>query len=321
MCGIAGVLGVHDGRAIVQEMTAAIRHRGPDGTGHFSSGTRSRYDMARPFPEFTGITEVMRNDGAVWYNSLQVTHQLRFRGVNLLATYTLSKQIEQLGFLDVQRNVMQRSLYEADTPHRITLANVWELPFGRGRKFLNTTHPLWSRLVSGWETSEFIQWASGRPWVMPGGVRYVRDARSGNIDWSAAQVRGVRPCVARQNEDGSITPQAFSVAAGCGADISTYNFIIQPQYAPTAIPTRSGNIRVHSVANLDLSVIKRTQVTEKLSIQFRAEALNATNTNQFPRENFVNNANNANFGSIIRSSAAAGNGRPRNIQLAVKAIW
>ncbi len=292
-----------------------------NGTGHYSRTTLSRVDLARPYPQFTGVTEVMRNDAAVWYNSMQVTHQVRFRGVNLLGTYTLAKQIEQVGWLDVQRGVHQRSPYEADTPHRFTVASVWQLPFGRGRKLLNTTHPVWSRLASGWETSQFVQWTAGRPWVLPGGVRYLRDARVGDIDWSAAQVRGIRPCVARQNEDGSITPQAFSTAYGCGTDVSTYNFIIQPQYAPAAAPTRAGNIRVHSVANLDLSIAKRTQVTERLAIQFRAEAFNATNTNQFPRENFVNNANNANFGSIIRSSAAAGNGRPRNVQLAVKAIW
>ena len=94
----------------------------------------------------------------------------------------------------------------------------------------------------------------------------------GEIDWSAAQVRGIRPCVARQNEDGSITPQAFSTACGCGTDVSASNFVIQPQYSPSATPTRAGNIRVPSVANLDLSIAKRTQVREKLSIQFRAEA-------------------------------------------------
>jgi hypothetical protein len=290
-------------------------------TGHYSRTTLGRLDLARPYPEFGSVTELMRNDGAVWYNSLQVTHQARFRGVNLLATYTLAKQIEQLGWLDVQRNVLQRSPYESDTPHRITLANVWELPIGRGKRLLNTTHRFWSRVVSGWETAEFFQWASGRPWVMPSGVRYVRDARVENIDWSAPQVRGIKPCIARQNEDGTITPQAFSLTYGCGADVSTYNFIIQPQYAPTATPARAGNIRVHSVANLDLSITKRTQVTERLTIQFRAEAFNVTNTNQFPRENFVNNANNASFGTIVRSTAAAGNGRPRNVQIAVKAIW
>ncbi len=291
------------------------------GTGHFSRTTLSRFDLARPYPEFGSVSELMRNDAAVWYNSMQVTCQARVRGVNLLATYTLAKQIEQLGWLDSQKGILQRSPYEADTPHRITVANVWELPFGRGRRFLNTTHRFWSRLVSGWETSEFIQWTSGRPWVLPSGTRYVRDARVKDVDWSAALVRGVMPCVARQNENGTITPQAFSVASGCGSDVSTYNFIIQPQYAPAATPTRAGNIRIHSVANLDLSVSKRTQVTERLTVQFRAEAFNATNTNQFPRENFVNNANSANFGTILRSSAAAGNGRPRNIQLAVKAIW
>ncbi len=263
----------------------------------------------------------MRNDGALWYNSMQVTYQARFRGVNLLATYTLAKQIEQLGWLDVPANVLQRSLYEADTPHRFTLANVWELPFGRGKRLLNSTSPFWARLVSGWETAQFFQWASGRPWALPSGVRYVRDAKVKTIDWSAPQVRGVTPCVARQNENGTITPQAYSVTYGCGTDVSTYNFIIQPQYSPSAAPFRAPNIRLHSTPQMDFTLSKRTQIRERLSLQFRAEAFNVTNTNSFGREQFINNVNNANFGSIIRSAAAAGNGRPRNLQLAIKAIW
>jgi hypothetical protein len=291
------------------------------GTALFSSPTMSRYDLARPFPEFGAVTEVMRDDGRVWYNSLQTTYRAKFHGLNLIAGYVLAKQIEQLGWLDVQKNILQRSPYEADVPNRLTLSNLWELPIGKGKRLLNTSHPFWSRLLSGWETSQFVQWTSGRPWTLPAGVRYVNDARLKDIDWSAPVVRGVRPCVARQNENGTFTPQAFSTSYGCGTDISTYNFIIQPTYAPTATPARSGNIRVHSVANLDMSINKRTRITEKVSIQFRTEVSNATNTNQFPRANWANSPSSAEFGTIVRSTIDASNGRPRNIEFGVKLIW
>jgi hypothetical protein len=258
----------------------------------------------------------------MWYDSLQVTHQLRRRGVNILTTYTLSKHIEQESYLDVQKNVLQRSLYFTDTPHRLTVATVYELPVGKGRKLLNVTHPFWSRLLSGWQTTQLFTLQSGRPASLPGGVRYLRDARIKDVDWSAHQVRGIRPCVARLNEDGTITPQSFSLAYGCGADISTYNFLILPPYAPRETPFRSNNIRIHGLINMDMSLSKTTAINERLRVQFRAEAFNAFNTNSMYRQQFNTNVNSAAFGTIIRSTVTAWNANfPRHIQLAVKLLW
>jgi hypothetical protein len=72
------------------------------------------------------------NDGAIWYNALQIQHQTRFHGgVNLLTIYTLSKQVEQRGFIDQINRIPQRGLYDRDYPHRFTLPGVWQLPFGQ----------------------------------------------------------------------------------------------------------------------------------------------------------------------------------------------
>lgn len=81
------------------------------GTSRFTASGLSRWDLSRPYPAYGGLTEVTRNDGAVWYNSMQVTFEKRSRaGLNLLATYTLSKQIYRSGFNDVERNIMQEGL-------------------------------------------------------------------------------------------------------------------------------------------------------------------------------------------------------------------
>ncbi|MEK7409534.1 MAG: TonB-dependent receptor [Acidobacteriota bacterium] len=292
------------------------------GTGHFTNATLSRSALARPFPHFGSLTEQMRNDGAMWYNSLQVSYQARLRHLNILATYTLSKHMERTDYLDVQRNVLQQSLYTTDIPHRLTLANVWELPFGTGRALLNSPHPFLGRLVSGWQATQLLTMQSGRPASLPSGVRYLRDARIKDVDWSAHQVRLYRPCIARQNEDGTVTPQPFSLAYGCGTDISSYNFLVLTPNAPRETPYRSGNVRLHPMFGLDLSISKTTKVTETTSIQFRAEAFNLTNTNWFGAQQPNVNANSADFGTIIRRSVAAQNGSfPRHVQLAVKFLW
>jgi len=261
----------------------------------------------------------MRNDGALWYNSMQLIYEMRASGgMNLTVSYTLSKMIEETGFNDVQKNIMQRGLYAFDRPHRLTISTVYELPFGRGKRWLNTPSRVLSRLVSGWENTWIFQYQSGLPWALPSNVIYVKEARLPNIDWSAARVFGVKPCVARWNDNGTITMQSFSTQAGC----TDYNFLITPRFAPRFTPTSDGRLRRHTVPVADVSLNKTTRITETTSLQFRAEAFNVFNTYMFYNVGFNNNAQSANFGTLDKAAAGFENtNRPRYIQLAVKFLW
>ncbi len=302
------------------------------GTGLGADPTVSRNQLARPFPEFTAFRQRGRNDGKAWYNSMQVTYQLRgWAGLNLNVAYTLSKLIEQGrnftdgsgndSFADNQRMIIQRGIYQFDRPHVVKIGSVWELPFGAGKRFPVTSSRFLSRVVSGWQHTMIFTYSSGRPWDLPGNVRYLKDAKL-DPDWSAATIQGVRPCVARYNSDGSITPQPYSIAYGCGSDISTYNFMILPLYAPRETPFRDGRIRLHAAPQFDMSLNKTTRIRERWSVQFRAEAFNIMNTFYFPLQQFDNNANNATFGQIIKGTVAQGNANfPRQVQLAVKILF
>jgi len=299
--------------------------------------TISRFNLNRPFPEFGSFQQRGRNNGKVWYNSMQVGYQIRgAAGMNLTFAYTYSKMIEQAAlsnsfmgagtaaFTDTQQQIPQRSVYAFDRPHVLKIGTVWELPFGKGKHFVNTSHPVLSRLVSGWQHTMIFQYSSGRPWEFPGNVVYLKDASMPNIDWSAPKIYGVRPCVLKMNPDGSSTPQPYSLSYGCGTDPSTYNFLFVPSslYAPRMSPLHFSNIRLHAVPQVDMSVNKTTQITEHTSVQFRAEAFNIMNTFYLPIQQFTNNLDDANFGSIIKGTTAQGNANfPRQIQLAVKFIF
>jgi hypothetical protein len=289
-------------------------------TARFTSPMLSRATLATPYPHFAGLTENTRNDGATWYNSLQLTYETRQRGgLNLLFTYTLSKFIEQTGWLDEQRLLPQRSLFNRDTPHRFTVASVWELPFGRGRKFLNTSHGFWSRLVSGWENSVIFQYQSGWPWSLPGNVVILNDPRLPRIDWSAPRVQAIRQCVARWNDNGSITMLPFSTQAGC----TGYDWLVMPRYGPARYsPNQDGRIRLHTVPIADVALNKTTRITESVQMQFRAEVFNITNTYMHNRQGFNSNAENTQFGTLTRATIASTNtNAPRYIQLGFKVIW
>jgi hypothetical protein len=124
--------------------------------------------------------------------------------------------------------------------------------------------------------------------------------------------------VARYNTDNSITLQPYSVQLGC----TDYNFLIHPRFAPRTTSLRDGRLRRHAVPIMDMSINKTTAITEKWSVQFRAEAFNFFNTFAFGGAQFVNNPDSANFGSIIKATVPQGQANfPRHVQLAVKIIW
>ncbi|MBM3736842.1 MAG: hypothetical protein FJW39_13750 [Acidobacteria bacterium] len=293
------------------------------GTGSFTNTNVSRASQARPYPHFGGLTEVYRNDGRVWYNALQVTYNQRTaNGLNIAVAYTLSKMIGQTAWNDVQDPKLRRGVYSADKPNVFTVASIYSLPVGRGKKF-GAGAPRWAQyFIGGWENTAIMRWYSGQPWDLNESLIHLKDPRLPKIDWDAPVVRAVSPCVLRWNDNGTITPQAYSVAAGCGTDPAAYHFLIAPRYAPQFAPDRDNRIRLHSAPQFDVSFNKTTEITERFKLQFRAEAFNVFNTYWFYAGNFNNNPEDANFGTIIKSNVGFGSTSfPRHIQLAVKFIF
>ena len=291
------------------------------GTSIGSSPTISRDGLALAYPEFGTLSERHRNDGKAWYNSMQLTYEMRAPGgLNIITAYTLSKMVDPSGLNDVLQGTFNQGLYTQDRPHVLTVAAGWELPFGPGKRWLNTSNAFLKRVVGGWEVNSIMLFQSGRPWRLPttANVIYVKEAKVKNIDWSADRVYGVTPCVAQWNDDGSITMESFSKNAGC----TDYNFLIEPRYAPRFTPASDGRLRLQSQRNADLSLNKVTRITEKTSIQFRAEAFNLTNSYSVYGQNFGNNPRRSSFGTISRAAVGFEQASPpRYIQLGVKFIW
>ena len=300
------------------------------GTTFFTANTISRFQMMRPFPQFNGnLTQRGRNDSKIWYDSLQVTYNFRFRnGLNLLGNYTWSKQIEQWGFNDPYTDTYQKGLYTLDRPHVLKLTAIYELPFGRNKKFGATASGFVDKLISGWTATTFyLNPFVGFPSDLPSNVIQLKDPRQagggwdGNIDWKANQVRLWNPCVLRQFNDGHVEPAAFSITKGCGTDYSNYAWLQTASYAPRYTSFRSPNIRRHHAFQADASLLKTTKFTERLSSQFGVEAFNLFNHNYFGRDQVNTDPTNPNFGTIFPAQVSTQNMLPRQIQIRMKVMW
>ncbi len=293
------------------------------GTTHFTAATLRRFDLNRPFPQFSGdLLQQGLNNSKIWYNSAQVNYNQRVAGGLMIVTnYTFSKMVEQWGWNDPYANVQQQGLYFNDRPHFFKFTGIYELPFGKGKRFGAGANGVMQKLIGGWEVTSFYTNASGEPNDLPGNVIQLKDPKVKNIDWKANQVRGWSPCVARQFNDGTVTMQPYSIALGCSSNVADASWLMLPGYAPRSTPSRSGQIRKHHAFTLDSSVIKNTQVTERLRIQFRAEAFNLFNHNYYGRDSFNTDPNNPNFGTVFPALVSTQNSNPRQVQLGIKAYW
>jgi hypothetical protein len=76
--------------------------------------------------------------------------QKRFsRGFTFNANYTFSKFMQAINLLNAADIQPVREISDQDTPHRVTVSGIYELPFGRGKAWLHPGNPIASRLLSG----------------------------------------------------------------------------------------------------------------------------------------------------------------------------
>jgi len=299
------------------------------GTSYYTATTISLNQLMRQYPQFTGGTEYGLNDGHVWYNSMQVNYNHRtHNGLNFLFNYTLSKQNERWGYLNIYQQPIQyqEGLYYADRPHFIKVSVVYDLPFGKGKHFLPGVHGVADRLVSGWQFNTFVTDSpEGEPANQSGSIVALKDPNLSTVHWGANKVQLYNNCILNEDDTGAIAPLPTSIANGCSAtDWSQYAWLqLPPNYRPNQVnSSRSPNVRVQGTYTMDASIIKDTRITERVRGQFRAEAFNALNHWNYMLANVNNSATDPNFGSIIphtQSTQASVN--PRSIQLGFKVIW
>ncbi|MDX2029601.1 MAG: TonB-dependent receptor [Blastocatellia bacterium] len=312
----------------------------------FTNASLSRFELSRPFPQFGGIQELERNEGKLWYNSFQALVNKRLsRGLSVSGTYTFSKTIEEAiqqpgqqdstsSYIDDIARIKNRSLAFSDRPHRFTISGVWELPFGKGRKFLGGANRFADLLVGGWQASGLYIFNSGRPWQLPGNVDIV-DPDYWKVDRKrfvngAERMQGVRPCVAQYGRDasrpdgykrdaqGRLVPELlpYSVTAGCTAP----SFIIREPFTTRTTAIRDNRVRRPAFEQFDMNFSKTFRLTEKFRFQFRAEAYNLLNTPMYDERAYITDPNNPEFGSINKNNVRQSN-FPRFWQLGFKLLF
>jgi len=261
--------------------------------------------------------------GKMNYNALQAVFQKRFsRGLEYQVAYTYSKcMTDNSGYYgtwgDTQgapASPYYQNLYDPsadyapcyfDAKHVLSSYAVYELPFGRGKKWAGNAGGVVNQIAGGWSINPIISLHTGFPLAL-----YDSGSAPNNVN-----SRGQRPnCGAGA---GRVFGRRNAFAPTSGKYIG-YQWFDNTPYTATG-PEQFGNcpaqgpVRGPGFANVDLSVQKNFPVTERVRVQFRADFLNA-----FNRVNL-----NTPSGSCCGGTMGLVNTSqdPRNIQFALKLYY
>jgi hypothetical protein len=269
-----------------------------------NGATVQQQQLLVPYPEFliNGVTENFRPIGKSAYNAAQFVVAKRMSyGLNFNVSYTISKQIDQTSFANPEDIQLEKVIASWDIPQNLQINVLYELPFGAG-KALGKSLPKPARwFISGWQVSTLDRLQKGMPMSFPSG----------------AAPTGVNPALA----DPSLTEWFNTCTLLANGSTQNCHGNEQPAWTIRQANTlqvwssRLSSVRLPGVHNVDISVIKRNQITERFTLVFRTDFINGFNSPQF-FSGPVTTVTSGNFGRI--SGAMDQSNLPRFIQLSLK---
>jgi hypothetical protein len=276
--------------------------------GESLNGNTTRAQLLRPFPQFQNI-DVRRYNGSSRFDSVQGQLRKRFAGGYMFETsYTWSYFKEKVTRLNDTDPDFEERFNDTHLPHRLVVNGIWELPFGKERRWGNDAHPVLNAFIGNWSVSAVWNWQSGRPNLSIGNVYYDGDITKLKTDYSGDPGEPVFDTRGFYFHDAAVQTNGVDDPVKQRADqrIRLTNNI-------RTLPSRWNGLRGPRYTNWDMSFVKAFDVG-RLRAQFHIELYNAFN------DVFYNNPNldptSSNFGKV-----SSQNNLPRNIQIGTRIVF
>jgi hypothetical protein len=274
-----------------------------------------------PFPQYlsghnggTGITTncCLENLGQSTYHALEAKLERRFHnGLNLLASYTYSKTLTDADSAYAGLTAFnssdtftaqnphnlnaEKALSYQDVPHMFVLSYLYELPVGKGKKFLNGGGVV-DKILGGWQIGGVQRYQKGVPFIPfalgttnPFGTANPRLSLVPGQPLLAPNHSSYNPFLGgsgcTSNPDGTFTPSGTNNFFNCAAffDPNAAGVVQTNGYSFGNLPKTFGDVRSSGYLNEDFSLIKRFTLYEANVLSFKADFINAFNRHTFGR--------------------------------------
>ena len=268
--------------------------------------------LLRPYPQFTGIAFAGAGIANSTYESLQVSANKRFtNGSTVAVAYTHAKLIANTdtittwlesggsGGIQNHNNLSgEKSLASFDTPDRLVVSYVLDVPVGKGRKYLANSNPLVQAAIGGWGLQGTTTIQAGFPLHF-----------TSNSNQTQSQGGGSRPNVVA-GCDKSVDSSAQS---RLGTWFNTSCFVAPPAFTYGNESRNDPNLRSAGIAEWDVAAVKNFPIApeNRAYVQFRAEFFNIFNRVQFGYPN--QQQGNSVFGQVTSQQ-----NDPRLVQFALR---
>ena len=266
----------------------------------------------RPFPQFRDInTAAGQGDksGHSSYHALLIKIDKRYgNGSTLQGSYVFSKLITDSdaynpdnATLDHYNRRLEKSIGEYDLTHNLKLTYIYELPFGKGKKWLTTGPAAWA--LGNWQIAGSQFYSSGYP------LSLSNNAGLGSILFNARSPASIT------TYDGWIANKANPDWKGSDRYFQPASFF-GPQPTDRAGNATRHNPRARQALNLNenFSLAKKFPIKESVRLDLRWEMFNAFN--RFRPSTGSTNVQDPNFGRVQGQF-----NDPRRMQLGLKLYW
>ncbi len=251
-------------------------------TGPLSTRTIAQSQLLRPYPQYVSVgagstPAIAQNSASSIYHSLLIRVEKRFsNGINILISYTGAKLIDNASGRifgingnppPVQNNYdlrSERSVSEGDVARRLVVSHTIDLPFGKGRRFLAGAPGIVNQIVGGWSVSGFGSYSSGLPLAL---------TSTGNS--------GVGSGVLRPNSTGKSAKLEGDPQSRLNRYFDISAFTVPDPFTFGNVARTLPDVRAPSRVNYDAALSKSFSIREPVSLLFRAETFNLTNTPYF----------------------------------------
>ena len=296
-----------------------------------------------PFPQYGYLNNdsYLQSQGQSTYNAMEVKLDRKFRnGLNLLVSYTWSKtftdadsiqpyqQLDQCqcGTQNPYNLKAERSLSIADVPSNFVASYLYELPVGRGKRFLANSNRFVNAVIGGYRIGGIDRYLSGQPIsffgaqgipYFDGGIRF--DRHAGNPILTPAVTSGHYNPFKFVSNPASCPSAASTTCTNATAfwsgqaftDVNDAAHRGSGAYRFGDMPRTTAEVRTPAYFNEDANINKSIPIHDLITADLRLEVFNVFNRHGFAKPD--SGVFDLNFGQVTGLNDA-----PRSMQLLLK---